>query len=89
MRVIFLTDRPVDDEFTERFRSATTAELVDAFNSQVGNPGWVSAKGRYLLALYHEFKRRGIDISVIDTGNGMNMDRHVRLDDSGRRLVLA
>ncbi len=88
MGVIFLTREFEETEFTERFEKATTEQLVEAYNREVGNPGWVSARGRYLFSLYHEFKRRGIDISVIDTGNGMALDQRVGLDCTGRRLVL-
>ena len=88
MRVIFLEDGPQVNEYTARFRAATRKELVDACNREVGNPGWVSRRGRYLTAMYQEFRRRDIDISVIDTGNGMSLDRHVALDGSGRRLII-
>ena len=48
MQVIFLEDKEQVNEFTERFRSATLQELVHAYNGQVGNQGWVFAKGRCL-----------------------------------------
>ena len=89
MEVILVKGPGHENEFTEGFRSATTQKLVDAYNSQVGNRGWVSAKGRYLYALYHELKFRKIDISVIDTGTGMRLDQRVVLDTSGNRVILA
>ena len=89
MEVIFLKGTGRENEFTARFRSATEQELVDSYNSQIGNRGWVSAKGRYLHALYHEFEHRQIDISVIDTGTGMRLDQRIVLDASGKRVVIA
>lgn len=81
-------DRSTDGKRIQaRFRGRTTKEQVAAFNSQVGNPDWVPGKGRYLLALYQTFQRRGIDISVIETGNSMNLDHHVTLHSTRCRLV--
>lgn len=37
------------------------AELVEAFNKDVGNPGWVSARAAFLTALRDEFERREIN----------------------------
>ena len=66
MRVIFLTEKPdPDNEYLPRFRQKSVLGLVSAYNAQIGNPGWVSARGRYLHALYHELRRRHIDISFI------------------------
>jgi hypothetical protein len=48
MEVIFLKDKEQVNEFTTHFRSASLQELVHAYNGQVGNQGWVSAKGRCL-----------------------------------------
>jgi len=87
MEVIFVKGKGHENEFTVRFRTSTVQELIDSYNSQVGSNAWVSAKGRYLHALYHEFKRRQIDISLIDTGAGMRLDLRVALDTSGRHLV--
>jgi len=89
MEVIILNSTGHKNEFVARFRAATAQELVDSYNSQIGSNAWVSAKGRCLHALYHEFKRRQIDISVIDTGSGMRLDQHIVLDESGRRVVCA
>ena len=88
MQVIQINDPDPNDEYVLRFKSYTLPELVEAYNGQVGCVGWVSARGRCLVALYQELKHRPVDISVIDTGKGMWLDNHVRLDPSGRRLVL-
>ena len=89
MEVILLDGTGLENEFATRFRSATTQELVDCYNNQVGSNAWVSAKGRCLHALYHEFKSRQVDISLIDTGTGMRLDLRVDLDASGSCLVPA
>ena len=83
MEVILVKGPGHKNEYTERLRSVPTQELVDGYNRQVGNRGWVSSKGRYLYALYHEFKNRGIDISVIDTGGGLRLDQRIVLNTSG------
>lgn len=87
MEVILLEGTGQKNEFTARFRSATAQELIDSYNNQVGSNAWVSAKGRFLHALYHEFKHRQIDISFIDTGAGMRLDQRITLDASGRCVV--
>jgi hypothetical protein len=78
-----------NDEFVQRFARCSLQELVDAFNREVGCTGWVSARGRYLVALYEELRRRPVDISVIDNGRGLRLARRVRLDAGGERLALA
>lgn len=53
-------------EFQNRFKVMSDEELLDAFKRDVGNPGWVSARGEYIEALRAEFKNRGLDYP--DTG---------------------
>ncbi len=66
MRVAFLTEAPdPDNEYLPRFRRTSIPGLVSAYNAQIGNFGWVSARGRCLHALYYELRRRRIDISAI------------------------
>lgn len=89
MEVILVKGPGHENEYTERLRSASIQKLVDGYNSQVGNRGWVSSKGCYLYALYYEFKNRNIDISVIDTGTGLRLDRRIKLDTSGDRVLLS
>lgn len=88
MRVIQIAELDPDDVYVLRFRTYTLPQLVEAYNREVGSAAWVSARGRYLLALYHELKCRPVDISAIDSGDGMWLDYRVRLDPSGTRLVL-
>ncbi len=57
------------NEFQKRFKAMSDKELIDAFNRDVGNPGWVSARGEYHGALRAEFENRGYDyLSIGDKG---------------------
>ena len=51
----------LDQTFSERFSKMSDQQLVNAFNREVGNTGWVSARGIYLTALREEFARRNFD----------------------------
>jgi hypothetical protein len=46
------------DEFVKKFGNFTNEELIEAFNKEIGNSGWVGARGAYLAALHREFKIR-------------------------------
>jgi hypothetical protein len=59
------------NEFAARLRGLSDQELVDLFNKDVGNPGWVAARGRFHVALKEEFTRRGFDFSAI--GNDISL----------------
>ena len=74
----------MDNTFRERFRNASPQELVDALNSQVGNSGWVTARGFYLAALRDAFLATGLDCSDFIKGGGITLIQ-VRLD--GDRVV--
>lgn len=86
MQIIQINELNPDDEFVLRFKGYSLQELVEAYNREVGCSACVSARGRYLVALYQELRRRPVDISVIDTGRGMRLDHRVRLAPSGTRL---
>ena len=51
------------EDYKKQFAQMTDSELVDAFNREVGNPGWTSARGAYLAALHNEFSKRGFIVS--------------------------
>ena len=73
-------------EFAARFAASTLDDLVAAFNGQVGNKGWCSAKAAYLCALLDEFKKRHIDLSEVSDSRSTSFARHVRL--SGDKLEI-
>lgn len=56
-------------------------ELVEAFNHEVGNPGWVSARGEYLFALQEEFGKREIDFSAIGDKTRMSVANKIGLSE--------
>lgn len=47
------------------FYAKTNKELIDLFNKDVGNPGWVAARGRFHTDLLAEFKKRNFNYSDI------------------------
>jgi len=57
----------------------TDDDLICAFNRQVGNKGWGSAKASFLQSLHEEIKRR-YDYSAISVGGiGMSFKRRIKL----------
>ncbi len=74
----------MDKPFRERFRNASPQQLVDALNSQVGNPGWVTARGFYLAALKEAFIASGLDCSDFIKAGRMTVTR-IKLD--GEKVV--
>jgi hypothetical protein len=73
------TPRARYEEYQARFKAYTDQELIDAFNREVGNPGWVSARASYLAALHDEFKHRGFDFSAIGGQDSLSFRSKVRL----------
>jgi len=65
--------------FKERFEKMSDKELVDAFNEEVGNPGWTGARGAYLAALHSEFRERGFDFSEIGNEEELSLAKKVTL----------
>lgn len=75
-------------EYAERFVAAPLHSLVEFFNNEVGVPGWVSMRACCIAALIDEFRTRGIDISAVNDGRSTDFNHHVRLDETGNRLIL-
>jgi hypothetical protein len=74
-----------EDEFG--LRDITDKELVGRFNSDVGQTGWVGARGRFHRDLCLEFDRRGIDFSCVGkTDAYLSVKRKVRL--VGKKLEI-
>lgn len=58
-------------------------ELVNLFNKEVDNSGWVSARPIFLQALRNELMVRGINISnVINETGGFNLSKKVELKEN-------
>ena len=73
-------------EFQERLNAMSDQKLVEAFNREVGNPGWTSSRATYLALLGEEFGKRKFDPSVITGGGGLSLKHKVKLVD-GKILI--
>ncbi len=68
--------------------ASSDAKLVLALNREVANPGWVGARGEYLLiALRQVLSSRGLDYSAVDGLAAYPGNRKFAL--RGRQLVYA
>lgn len=76
-----------DDQygFGAEFLSMSDQQLVDAFNSQVGNKGMASAKMDYLHRLRQEFLQRKLDCSAFISKQAMAMKECIVI--KGERIV--
>jgi hypothetical protein len=72
------------EEYQQRFSNYSDQELVNAFNEEIGKPGWVGARGSYLVALRLELNHRQIDYSAIGDETGLSLNTKVYLN--GKRL---
>lgn len=68
-------------ECKESLQKMSDEQLIDSFNKDVGNPGWVSARGRFHSALREEFENRGFDFSAIGNKNSLSFANKVVLID--------
>ena len=66
-------------EMLSKLEQITDSELIDAFNREVGNQGWVSYRGAYLSAIHKTFLKRGFDISEIGNEQVLSFKRKVEL----------
>jgi hypothetical protein len=68
--------------FKSYFATMTKEELVDRFNHEVGNKGWVSARAIYLSELRSAMINIGLDLSAVtNESGGFNLDRHIEVRD--------
>src|SRR5690242_13355211 len=74
-------------EYRVRFAAYSDVELVDAFNREVGNPGWTSSRGAYLRALHDEFVERGFDLTDIGGAEEMSLGSRIKL--RGKKKIVA
>ena len=63
--------------------------LVEAFNCQVGNRGWVSIRCVYNKALKETFMEKGVDISAIYDGSTTSFARKISLNENKTRVIFA
>jgi uncharacterized protein len=84
-RVVLDTYRGV--RWREELAASSDAKLVLALNREVGNPGWVRARGEYLIALRQALNSHGLDYSAVDGLAAYPGKRKFAL--RGRQLVYA
>jgi hypothetical protein len=65
----------------KRFSEYTDQELIDVFNCDVGNSGWVFARAKFIAELHNEFKCRNFDTSDIIQNGAMSLAHKIKLDD--------
>ncbi len=70
------------EEYLEWFKKKSDKELIDDFNSQVGNPGWVGVRADYSSAMHEEFDNRHYNYSIIGDKGGMFLRHKVKLVDN-------
>lgn len=75
-------------EFAASFATKSVPELVDSFNQETRQNGWVSIRSYYDRALIDEFVRRGIDVSVVSDGDTISFTYPVQYDAENKKLVL-
>ena len=73
------------ESFKRRMEKYSDEELIQAFNNEVGNPGWTSARAAYLTAIHNEFNERGYDYSAIGNEEELSFARKVKL--VGRKIL--
>ena len=71
--------------YHESLKQCSLEQLVEAFNREVGNPGWVTARGFYLSALRQALVRASAECSVVVSPGSMSLAHRVRLE--GQQLV--
>lgn len=53
--------------YLKSFRKESLELLVERFNGEVGNYGWVGVRGAFLRALIETLEARGVDLTNITT----------------------
>ena len=75
-----------ENDFTARFVGKTAEQLIEIFNRERKKQGWVSARGRFLVALRSAFQATMLDCSAFISENGMSLGHPIRL--RGDTIVL-
>jgi len=69
-----MQDNKTFQEFARQFANKSTQELINTFNSQVGNRGWTNARAFHDQALIEELQRRNVDVSSVYDGKTIRFD---------------
>lgn len=86
MKNQFLEDKT--QEFFNHLRKKNEYQLVNDFNRETQQKGWVSVRGSYLEALRMAFKEKGIDDSAVNHGAGFSLKYPVYLSTLNKKKEL-
>lgn len=65
----------MQNEFIKKLNKMNDEQLIDSFNKDVSNMGWVGARARFHSALHEEFENRGFDYSIIGNKNSLSFSK--------------
>jgi hypothetical protein len=82
MKFLSTTKEKVKKLMKEKGITKSDQELIERFNGDVRNPGWVSARARFLTASREELLSRNFDCSEIITAGGMLMGHKIKLENN-------
>lgn len=63
-----------------RFETYSDIELLEAFNREVWNQGWTSARAEFLSELHREFDNRWFDYSEIGDNESLSFKNKIKLE---------
>ncbi|WP_312150526.1 hypothetical protein [Empedobacter sp.] len=69
------------EKFEKNLISLSDQEVINSFNKEVGNTGWVAARAHFLKALTNQFESREIDYSIIKNENTISFAKKVLLKE--------
>jgi hypothetical protein len=77
-----------ENDFTARFVGKTAEQLIEIFNRERKKQGWVSARGRFLVALRSAFQATMLDCSTFISEDGMSLSHPICLQGEAVVSVL-
>ncbi|MCR4835242.1 MAG: hypothetical protein K5899_02500 [Bacteroidaceae bacterium] len=76
-------------ELKDRMAAKSIDSLIELFNQQVGNLGWVSIRAVYNKAIIDSFIAKRLDISVIYDGITTSFARKITLNEDKTCVIFA
>ena len=73
------------EECKKKLQKMSDEQLIEAFNNDVENPGWVAARARFHSALREEFENRDFYFSAIGNKNSLSFKDKITLRD--KRII--
>ena len=70
-----------------RLSSMPIFQLVELFNTEVGNRGWTSERSSFDAALIDAFINKGVDVSAVYDGTSISFRQKVTLDSESQKLI--